>query len=268
MTRTAYIEQLRLCPLRPKGPLPRVPPRLLEIIREHGVIEPVIVRPTAADKFEILGNVEAWMAAQQLRIDRVPIHVLEDLTDEEAAEIVTASFTGYVINSIDEAEYLRDQLSQLAPAGQHGAVTKLAFMTGHHRAYISHALRLLKLPESIQQLVRTRALSAGHARAIIAIDDPHAQAALAKRAISERLTVRQVESMARTIKQGSAGAGGPGTVRTREATDPDIRRLENKIAASLGCSVGIDTDRGKLIIDYYNFDILEGVLEKLGVENM
>ena len=96
MTETAYIEQLRLCPLRPKGPLPGVPPRLLEIIREHGVIEPVVVRPTATGKFEILGNVEAWMAAQQLRIDRVPIHVLEDLTDEEAAEIVTASFTGYL----------------------------------------------------------------------------------------------------------------------------------------------------------------------------
>lgn len=248
-----------------------MPPRLLEIIREHGVIEPVVVRPTAEGKFEILGNVEAWMAAQQLRIERVPIYVLDDLTDEEAAEIVIASFTGYVIDPIDEAEYLRDQLSQVAPAGQHGAVTKLAFLTGHHRAYISHALRLLKLPESIQQLVRTRALSAGHARAIIAIDDPHAQAALAKRAISERLTVRQVESMARTIKQGSAGsagAGGPGTETAREAKDPDILRLEKKIAASLGCSVGIDTDRGTLIIDYYNFDILQGVLEKLGVEKM
>ncbi len=268
MTGTAYIEQLRLCPLRPKGPLPRVPPRLLEIIREHGVIEPVVVRPTAAGTFEILGNVEAWMAAQQLRIDRVPIHVLDDLTDEEAAEIVSASFTGYVIDSIEEAEYLRDQLHRLAPVGQHGAVTKLAFMTGHRRAYVCHALRLLKLPESIQQLVRTRALSAGHARAMIAIDDRHAQAALAKRAISERLTVRQVESIAQTIKRGSAGAPSPGTEKAPEAKDPDIRRLEKKIAASLGCSVGIDTDRGKLIIDYYHFDILDGVLEKLGVEKM
>ena len=74
--------------------------------------------------------------------------------------------------------------------------------------------------------------------------------------------------MARTIKQGSAGAGGPSTKTVREAEDPDILRLENKIAASLGCSVGIDTDRGKLIIDYYNFDILQGVLQKLGVEEM
>ena len=245
-----------------------MPPRLLEIIREHGVIEPVVVRPITGGTFEILGNVEAWMAAQQLRIDRVPIHVLEDLTDEEAAEIVSASFSGYVIDPIEEAEYLRDQLHWLAPVGQHGAVTKLAFVTGHRRAYVCHALRLLKLPESIQQLVRTRALSAGHARAMIAIYDRHAQAALAKRAISERLTVRQVETMARTIKQGSAGAGGPGTEKAWEAKDPDIRRLEKKIAASVGCTVGIDSDRGKLIIDYYNFDILEGVLEKLGVKNM
>ena len=257
----AYIEQLRLCPLRPAGPLPRVSARLVKLVQDYGAIEPVVVRQIRVAEFEILSNVETWMAAQRARLDRVPVYVLEDISDGEAAEIVRASFTGFEPDPIDEAEYFRDQLERIDPkGGRYRTVAKLAYLTGHARPYISHALRLLKLPESIQTMVRNRSLSAGHARALVGIKSRSSQLALAKRVVREQLSVRACEVLARTADSRSPAPSSGTTL-----PDPNIARLEQSIATTLGCAVALDSDAATLTISYHNLDILDGVLAKLGV---
>ncbi len=268
VTTTAYIEQLRLCPFRPPGPLPRLSTRLLELVRNHGALEPVVVRQVGSGEYEILGNVAVWMAAQRLRLERVPIHILTDVSDQDAADIVAAESTGYAIDAIDEAEFLGDQLEEMnAGANRHRAVAKLAYLTGHQRTYISHSLRLLKLPVAIQEMVRSGRLSAGHGRALLSVKRRDAQLLLAKRAIDQKLSVREVESLARERRSGARipapAAPDPGGA----ATDPDTRRLESTISEAIGCKTTLNTREGSLTISYHDLDILEGVLQRLGVTN-
>ena len=234
---------------------------------DYGAIQPVVVR-RVRDSYEILGNVETWMAAQQLQLERVPIHVLEHLSEEEAAEIIGASFDGYTSDPIDEAEYFQSQILTEGGSGRskHKTVANLSHRTGHSRTYISHALRLLKLPLDIQDLVRAGRLTAGHARALVSLKTHGAQRALAKRAVANRLTVRQTESLARDLRDGK-----PTTSRNWKdpespaQIDSDTRRLQRRIAEQLGCAVSIDTAAARLLIDYYNLEILDGVLGKLGI---
>lgn len=266
MSEEAYIERLRLCPLRPKGPLPRVSARLLEIVRDHGVVEPIVVR-RAGERYEILGNVEGWMAAQQARLDRVPIHILEDVSDTDAAEIVAAAFEGYSSNPIDEAEYFRSQVPEKAQGrADHKAVRRLAFQTGYARPYISHALRLLRLPLEIQTLVKDGRLGAGHARALVNVRPRRVQLIAAKQAVAGKLSVRQTESLAREVRRGRAVNSSIGPEGQPEV-DPNVRALEIRVAERLGCSVSIDTNNHTLSINYHNLEILDGVLAIIGVKS-
>lgn len=261
MTAEAYIEDLRLCPLRPGGPLPRASSRLVELVRDHGAIEPVVVR-RVGKSYEILGNVETWMAAQQVQLDRVPIHVLENIGDDEAADIVAASFADYNANPIDEAEYFASQLED-SEQGQyrHNAVQKLAYRTRYKRPYISHALRLLKLPLSIQEQVRGGYLNAGQARALVTLKNPAQQRALADRAVRESLSVRQVEALARALRNQRSSKHSVAEKPTSKSVD--ILRLERTISDLVGCQFEIQD--GKAVFDFFaDIDVLAGLLERLG----
>lgn len=259
----AFIEQLRPCPFRPKGPLPRVSSHLFSMVEEHGVVEPVVVRRVGGG-YEILGNVEYWMAAQQARLDRVPIHILEGVSDADAEDIASATYAKDRANPIEEAEYFKSQVSRNSQGrSEHRAVTKLAYLTGYSRPYISHALRLLKLPVQIQQLVETGRLTGGHARALVTVDLRSAQLALAKRVVAESLTVRQTEALARDLREGRAPAVS--TARQPLNLDPDTLRLQTKISQHLGCSVSIDPDAARIAIDYHNLEVLDGILAKIGL---
>lgn len=235
--------------------------RLLEIVRDHGVVEPIVVR-RAGEHYEILGNVEGWMAAQQVRLDRVPIHILEDVSDTDAAEIVSAAFESYSSNPIDETEYFRSQVLENARGRSHyKAVGRLASQTGHARPYISHALRLLKLPISIQEQIRKGQLNAGQARALVTLKDPTQQRALARRAAQEHLSVRRVEALARDLR---GQAPHERQVAKKLASKPtDTLRLERIVSDLVGCRFEIQDD--KAVFDFFgDLNVLEGLLERLG----
>lgn len=267
MTEQAYIEHLRLCPLRPAGTLRKATSRLVELLQDFGAIEPVVVRKVGPNDYEILSNVETWMAAQRARIDRVPIHVLDNISDEEATEITKASFAGFEADPIDEAEYFQDQLDQIEEGGsRYRAVSKLAHMTGHTRTHISHSIRLLKLPIAIQEMVRNQQLSVGHATALVSVKPKTAQLNIANQAISRGLSVRAVRDLASDLANSNSVAVATTNVVAQQSPDPDILRLQHRVAERVGCPVKIDVERAHLTLEYYSLDILEGVLEKLGVE--
>lgn len=240
--------------------------RLVELLRDFGPIQPVVVRKIGSADYEILGNVETWMAAQQARLDLVPIHIIDDLTEEEAAEILRATFAGFASDPIDEAEYFQDQLEQIEEGGsRYRAVAKLAYLTGNSRTHISHSIRLLKLPIVIQQMVRSGQLTVGHAEPLVGVALQSSKLAIAKRIVNQRLSVQETRTLVREVRNGSATALKTEASKPATAQSPDVLRLQKRIAESIGCEVRLDTDTTRLTISYHNLDILDGVLAKLGI---
>lgn len=261
MNNVVGIEQLSLSKRRPPGSIPKVPPRLLAVIRDHGPIDPVVVRPLGHRRFEILSNPETWLAVQQLGHRDVPVQIRDDLTDSEAEEIVAHAYSDTAEDPIAEAESLAEQLEDLGGREQWGATRKLAAITGLGRSYISHALRLLDLPIDVQELVRAGKLQVGHAKLLVSIKSRPKQLQLAQRICREKLSVRAAEILTRAMRTGSPLPAA----ETVPEPDPDIVRLEQQVTDILGCRVTVEVEGGKFVIDYgKDLDILDGVLKRLG----
>ena len=267
MATWAGIELLSLSPARPRGPLPDVPASLQRVVDAHGPLDPVVVRARASG-YEILTNAETWLAAQRAGWREVPIDVRDDITDADAAAILALTSGAGRSDPIEEARQLAAQLERLCAHDgwrRHGAITRLSYLLGKPRPYISHMLRLLKLPVRIQELVSSRRLSVGHGRALVSLKDARQQHRLAERIIRERLSVRETEGAAQGRRLDRTQ-----TVRRQDgdstfSDDPDIRRLEMALTDTLGSTTRIDTSNGRVIIHYArDLDILQGVLERLG----
>ena len=263
MSQFVGIEQLSLSKRRPPGPIPRVPPRLLEVIRAHGPIDPVVVRPAGDHQFEILSNPETWLAVQQLGQREVPIEIRDNVSDREAEEIVAHAYSDARIDPITEAESLAEQMETLGGRDKWGATRQLAALIGLSRSYISHALRLLDLPVDIQELVRAGTLQVGHAKLLVTVESRHKQLQLAQKICRENLSVRAAEKLTRALRTGvSVSDPDPST-----QPDPDIVRLEQRVTELIGCRVNVDVSGGKLIIDYASdLEVLDGVLKRLGFD--
>ena len=258
------IEELYLPAARSGRSIPKVSLRLLETIRLHGPIEPVVARKIAARRYEILSNAETWLAAQRLGRDRVPVEVLPGIDDEDAAEIVEACFQDDKEDPLTEAQLLAERLEKLGGRSRRGAVRRLAAATGLSRSYISHALRLLKLPPQVQDLLRNGEISVGHAKLLVTINDEGRQLRFARQIARERLSVRQTEQLAKSVKSGVAISLDP----RPEQGDPDVARFERMLTNALGSLTYLDTRRGRLVIEYgRDLDVLDGVLQRLGIED-
>ena len=256
------IEELHLSPARRGRALPKISSRLLHTIRRHGPINPVVVRKVADGHYEILSNAETWLAVQRLGQHRVPVDVLADVDDDEAADIVEAVARADTDDPLAEAQELAARLDELGGRSRWGATRRLAAMTGLSRTYISHAVRLLRLPDEAQQLLRTGQISVGHAKVLLALPDGRAQASLARRVATEGLSVRATEALAR----GTSVRGDNASAVAESESDPEVVRLERVLADTLGCPTRIRSAEGTLILDYGgDLDVLDGVLQRLGI---
>ena len=258
------IDELRLSAVRRGTALPKVSSRLLDTIRQHGPIDPVVVRKVAEGHYEILSNAETWLAVQRLGQHRVPVEVLPDIEDEEAAAIVEASAHAATEDPLAEARELAARLDQLGGRSRWGATRRLAAMTGLSRTYISHAVRLLRLAEEAQQLLRGGQISVGHAKVLLALPDGRAQVSLARRIVTEGLSVRATEALV----HGPTGGESSQAAAAAE-TDPDLLRLERVLTDTLGCPTRIRSADGTLTLDYGgDLDVLDGVLQRLGIREL
>ena len=270
MANRAGIEQLYLSPSRPRGPLPEVSASLQRLVEAHGPIDPIVVRPHGP-RYEILSNVETWLAAQRAGWREVSIDIRDDITDEDARAILALTSGAGRCDPIEEARQLEAQLEGLCAGHRrrrHGAITILARTLGKSRAHISHTLRLLKLPVRIQHLVARGELSAGHARALVTVKDQRRQARLAERIIRQRLSVREAEAAAQGHRISHAGIPRYHHDDLTSNADPDIRRLETTLSDTLGSTTRVDTKTGRLIIHFgRNLEVLQGLLERLGCDD-
>ena len=221
-------------------------------IRERGLVQPLVVRPAkgGGETYEIVAGERRWRAAQLAQLHELPV-VVRTLSDQESIEIaIIENVQREDLNSIEEAEGYK-----LLMDGHDYTQEDLARVIGKSRSHLANTLRLLKLPDSVQHLVRSGELSAGHARALIGRADA---AVLAARIVKEGLTVRQVEA----LSQDRA----PAKAKTRKSKDADTRAAEAELADALGLDVEIRAGRGEtgeLRIRYASLDQLEDVRRRL-----
>ena len=227
---------------------------LADSIRSKGLVQPIIVRPVAGG-YEIVAGERRWRAAQKAGLHTVPV-IARDLEDKEVLELaIIENVQRADLNSIEEASGYRELVERFDYSQE-----QLSEIIGKSRSHVANTLRLLKLPESVQAMVRNSELTAGHARALIGRDDAEE---LAHHIIEHDLNVRQVEALAQGGDEVGHGGGSTRSVREKDA---DTRAFENELSAALGLKVEVKRgsgESGNLIIKYGNFDQLDYIRMRL-----
>ena len=224
---------------------------LAESIKSKGLVQPILVRPSKTDEnsYEIIAGERRWRAAQIAQLHEIPA-VIKNLDDVEALEIaIIENIQRSDLSPIEEAAGYKRLIDN------HGHTQEvLSEIVGKSRSHIANILRLLTLPQSIQDMISEGKISSGHARAIMNSAFPEQ---LAEKIINENLSVREAESLAKSKKS---------TVQKIKLKDPDTIDLEEKISEKLGLNVSIN-HRGKkggyIKIEYKSLDQLELVTQKL-----
>lgn len=225
-------------------------------IREKGIIQPILVRalPGMADVYEIIAGERRWRAAQRASLHEVPITLVE-ATDREALELaIIENVQRADLNALEEALGYEKLMSDFGYAQ-----ADLAQIIGKSRSHVANMLRLLKLPDSVKQMLAEGLLTAGHARALLSVDDPEA---VAKRIVEQGLNVRDVEKLG----QDDAGKTVPGKPKAaKPEKDPDTRALEKALEDVLGLHVSIEhgSKGGELRLKYTTLDQLDDLCRRL-----
>ena len=228
---------------------------LTESIREKGVIQPILVRPRPGvpDTYEIIAGERRWRAAQRAGLHEVPVVVVE-AGDKEALELaIIENVQRTDLNALEEAAGYEQLIEQFGYVQQ-----ELAKVVGKSRSHVANTMRLAKLPPGVKTLVANGELSAGHARAILSAQNPEA---LARRAVDQGLTVRDVERMVQNeTASPTAAAKAP-----KPDKDADTRALEKALSDVIGLDVSIDhkAGGGTLSIQYKTLEQLDALCRRL-----
>jgi ParB family transcriptional regulator, chromosome partitioning protein len=257
--RRAPVEFLRPNPRNPRRDFADADlDELAASLREKGIIQPIVVRPVrgSADKFEIIAGERRWRAAQRAGLHDVPI-VAVDVTEDEALQLaIIENVQRTDLNAIEEASGYQALINDFKHS--HDEIAKTV---GKSRVHITNTLRLLKLPEKVQSLVRSGKVSAGHARVLIGRPDAEE---LAQKIVEMGLSVRQVEEWGRAGKDAGR-SGPPPAARSRGDKDADTVALERRVTDALGLEVTIDHrgEAGVVHVRYRSLDQLDEVVRRL-----
>jgi len=224
-------------------------------IRQHGIVEPILVRKEGG-RYRILAGERRWRAAQRAGLKEVPALVRE-ATDREAFELaLVENIQRADLNAIEEAEAYE------VLASDHGLTQEeIATRVGKERSTVANALRLLKLPEEVRDAVRSGQLDMGHARALLGLGTSDEMKRLAQRAIREGLSVRALEGLIRSLARKPEKKGGP-------AESASTRDLSVRLQRHLGARSKVvqkTATSGRLEIEYTSLDELDGILSKIGL---
>lgn len=226
---------------------------LADSIREKGILQPILVRPIAdlAEHYEIIAGERRWRAAQMARLHDVPV-LVKDISDTESLELaLIENIQRSDLNAMDEAR----GYAKLIDAYDHSQ-EDVGRIVGKSRSHVANMLRLLALPESVQQMLEDGRLTAGHGRTLITASDPEA---LAQQIVTGRLSVRDAEALAK-------GRKPQGTKKPPVQKDPDTLELEKQLSDGLGLKVTITShslEGGVISVSYTTLDQLENVYLRL-----
>lgn len=257
-TEVQNVSTLRVAEIEPNREQPRKTfdeeaiAALADSIREHGMIQPILVRPLENGSYQIVAGERRWRAARMLGLEEVPVNI-RAMSDQETMQIaLIENLQRENLNPIEEALGYQELMDQFGMT-QEG----IAQIVGRSRSAVANSLRLLQLPEPIQQYLQEGSITVGHAKALAGFADQDAMLACAARAADGQLTVRAIEKLA--------------SAPTEHLLKPDRRRdsyfkeMELSLSSTLGRKVKVDQGRkkGMLILEYYDKEDLAALAEKL-----
>ena len=228
---------------------------LTNSIREKGVMQPLLVRPSDDPNiFEIIAGERRWRAAQKAGLHDVPV-IVRDVGDKEALELaIIENVQRADLNPLEEAMGYGQLIEQFEYTQQ-----DLAQVIGKSRSHVANTLRLLRLPEDVREMVASGTLTAGHARTLITAEDP---ATLARQIVSGGLSVREAEALS---QQREIAGKNKSSASSSADRDADTVALERRLSDALGLSVSLAHGErgGKLEIRYKTLEQLDGICAKL-----
>lgn len=226
-------------------------------IRAQGILQPILVRPLASDRYEILAGERRWRAAQKAGLHEVPV-IIKDIPDEAAMAIgLIENIQRENLNAIDEAFGLQRLAQEFSLTHQ-----EIAVAIGRSRTTVSNLLRLLNLPVAVQQYLQHGDLEMGHARALLALPGPQ-QLPAAQHIVEKKWSVRETERYIKKIQQSPAT---PAPTPSIQSIDSEVSVWQKTLSAQLGAPVKIQSNAqgaGKMVIAYRSTDDLKKLFQRL-----
>lgn len=254
------VNKLRIMEIEPNHDQPRKDfdekalSELAESIEQHGVLQPLVVRPLANGAYQLVAGERRWRAARIAGLTEVPV-VIKELSDEEVIEIaMIENLQREDLNPLEEALGYRYMMDELGIT-QEQAAEKV----GKSRPAVANALRLLKLPDEVQEMIKNNLISPGHARALLGFDSEDMIIQTAKLIVKEDLSVREVEIMVKNSKKAPK-------IPKQQKRDKFFSEVELALVENLGRKVKIKEskrDAGLLEIEFFDKDDLESLAMKL-----
>jgi len=257
-TEVQNLSTLRVAEIEPNREQPRKSfddgaiAALADSIREHGMIQPILVRPLENGSYQIVAGERRWRAARMLGLEEVPV-TIQAMSDQETMQIaLIENLQRENLNPIEEALGYQELMNQFGMTQE-----DIAQIVGRSRSAVANSLRLLQLPEQIQQYLQEGAITTGHAKALAGFADEEAMLACAARAADGQLTVRAIEKLAAAPKKH--------LLQPDRRRDSYYKEMELSLSSSLGRKVKVDQGRkkGMLILEYYDKDDLATLAKKL-----
>lgn len=227
---------------------------LAESIRQQGVMQPIIVRPIAESRYEIIAGERRWRATQLAGLDRVPA-IIRDVPDEAAvAMALIENIQRENLNAMEEAIALQRLQDEFELTQQ-----EVAQAVGKSRSTVTNLLRLIGLSNEVKVMLEHGDLEMGHGRAMLSLS-PELQLQAANQVVAKSLSVRQTEALVRKLQEEKDHP------KEAKKVDPDIRRLQQDLSERIGAKVAINhtsKGKGKLVIQYGSVDELDGILNHI-----
>jgi ParB family transcriptional regulator, chromosome partitioning protein len=232
-------------------------------IQEIGLLQPVVVRELSPDKYELVMGERRWRAAQAVGRDTIPAIVRDTRDDAMLRDALLENIHRVDLNPLEEAAAYQQLLEEFGVTHE-----ELARKIGRSRPQISNTIRLLNLPAPVQRRVAAGVLSAGHARALLGLEDPHSQEALAHRIVAEGLSVRATEEAVALALAGDGSASKAPAKRRSKPHSPALTELADRLSDRFDTRVKVDLGRskGKITIEFATVDDLERIVDLIGVE--
>lgn len=233
---------------------------LAESIKSQGVMQPIVVRPVGDDKYEIIAGERRWRATQLAGLDTIPA-VIREVPDETAiAMALIENIQREDLNPMEEAFALKRLQDEFELTHQ-----EVADAVGKSRTAVTNLLRLINLTEDVRTLLEHGDLEMGHARSLLSLNEGQQKTA-AREIVAKGLSVRQAEALVRRLQQEAEQEKAD----TKTKVDPDIQKLEEKLAEHVGVPVIVQHSakgKGRLVLKYNNLDELDGILAHLKYEH-
>jgi ParB family chromosome partitioning protein len=256
-----YFEELSIGSVTPNPRQPRLAfdeealDELAASIREVGLLQPVVVREVMPGRYELIMGERRWRACQRAELEQIPAIVRATADDDLLRDALMENLHREQLNPLEEAAAYQQLLDDFGATHE-----ELARKVGRSRPHISNTLRLLHLPPGVQRRVAAGVLSAGHARALLTLDDPEAQDRLAHRIVAEGLSVRAVEEIV-----ALGGAARPAKARrtpARQQLTPALNDLAERLSDAFDTRVRVEVGqrKGKIVVEFGSIEDLERIV--------